>query len=139
MGCGFFKELRNHRNPMIPEMRDASKIEIFDSVINNGSSYASNVMKIDIVNPIPARNPIPKTWFHFKPNGNVQTPIETARKLNKKTPKGFPIINPAKIPKLPGSAKPVSQPVPKTMAVFAKAKSGRIIKATGLCSQFSIL
>ena len=89
-------------------------------------------MKIDIVKPMPARKPIPKTCFHFKPDGKAHAPVDTARKLNKKTPNGFPAINPAKIPRLPGSARPVSQPVSKTMAVFANAKSGRIIKATGL-------
>lgn len=90
---------------------------------------------MDIVKPMPARKPIPKTCFHFKPDGNAQTPMDTAIKLNKKTPKGLPIISPAKIPMLPDSAKPVSQPFPKTIAVFASAKSGRIIKATGLCNQ----
>lgn len=87
---------------------------------------------MDIVKPMPARKPIPKTCFHFKPEGNAQMPMETATKLNKKTPKGLPIINPAKIPILPGSAKPVSQPFPKTIAVFASAKSGRMIRDTGL-------
>ena len=63
---------------MIPETSDASKMDIFDSVIITGSSYARNVIKIDIVKPMPAKNPIPKICFHFKPNGNAQTPIETA-------------------------------------------------------------
>ncbi len=89
-------------------------------------------MKMDIVNPMPASIPIPKTCFHFKSRGSEQIPIETAKKLNRKTPSGFPIINPVKIPKLPGSDKPWAQPPLKITAVFAKAKSGKMMNDTGL-------
>ena len=114
-------------------------MDIFDSVIKCGSLYASNVMKMDMVKPIPAKKPIPKISFHFKSVGSEQIPRETAMKLNKKTPRGFPIINPAKMPMLPGSARPVFHPALKTIAVLANAKRGRIIKETGLCNQCSNL
>ena len=110
-------------------------MDIFDSVISSACSYASSVIKIDIVKPMPAKNPIPKTCFHFKPRGNAQIPAETATKLKSKIPNGLPIINPAKIPMLSGSANPDAQAFPNTIAVFANAKIGRITSATGLCSQ----
>lgn len=68
-------------------------------------SNASSVMKIDIVNPIPAKSPTPKIDFQFRSAGSLQTPKVTAKNESKKIPKGLPIINPSAMPKLLFSVK----------------------------------
>ena len=83
---------------------------IFDCKMSAGLSKASSVMKIDIVNPMPARSPTPKTCFHLISAGNAHKPIETVVRLKRKIPIGLPKINPAKIPILFGWVNPVSHP-----------------------------
>ena len=107
-------------------------MDIFDPVTSSDCSNARRVIKIDIVNPMPARKPIPKICFHCKSRGSLQIPAETVTKLKSIMPNGLPIIKPAKIPMLLESANPDVQELPNTIAVFARAKIGRITSATGL-------
>ena len=55
-------------------------------------------MKIDIVNPIPPKNPTPMIVLQFKSEGSLQIPKETAASEKTKIPNGFPTINPKAIP-----------------------------------------
>ena len=48
------------------------------------SSKASMVIKMDMVNPMPANKPMPTMFFHFKPLGKEQIPKETLKKENRK-------------------------------------------------------
>lgn len=73
---------------------------IFELFMITVSSKARSVMKIDIVKPIPAKNPAPIMFFHFKSVGNMQSPTPTPINEKSQTPKGFPITSPAIIPKL---------------------------------------
>lgn len=61
-------------------------------------SNARSAIKIDIVNPIPPKNPIPIIFFQFRPEGNEQRPKLTPVKENSHIPRGFPIKSPVNIP-----------------------------------------
>ncbi len=74
----FFKK----RKPIKPAINEESKIMNFALLIKVLSSKASKVMKIDMVNPIPPRNPTPMTVFQVKSFGSLHMPAETAKKLN---------------------------------------------------------
>ena len=56
-------------------------------------------MKIDIVNPIPPRNPTAINWFQFVLLGNVVNFNFIAIKIKETMPSGFPMVSPKKIPK----------------------------------------
>ena len=64
------------------------------------SSKANKVTKIDIVKPIPPKNPTPIIDFQFKSLGSSQIPDFTAKKLRVKIPRGFPTMSPNAIPML---------------------------------------
>jgi hypothetical protein len=98
-------------------------------------SNASKVTKIDIVNPIPPNSPTPKMDFQFKSVGSLQKPKATAKNVKRKIPIGFPTISPSAIPKLLFSDNVCVISPLKTMAVFANAKIGKMINATGLCKK----
>ena len=125
----------NHKYPKVPAARDAIRMAIFDCKMSSGLSKASSVMTINIVNPMPARSPTPKTCFHLISASNAHRPIETVVRLKRKIPIGLPKISPAKIPILFVCVKPVSQPLSMLIQVLANANNGRIKNATGLCSQ----
>lgn len=73
---------------------------IFESFCSSKSSKANNVIKIDMVKPMPPKNPTPIIDFQFKSSGSLQIPKLTAKKLIRTIPIGFPITNPKEIPKL---------------------------------------
>ncbi len=128
----------SHRKPIIPAVTEASKIAIFEAfIVSEFPTKARFVIKIDIVKPIPPNSPAPKTCRQFKSTGSRQMPIETATKLKSVTPKGFPITRPPMMPELFAFVKSCAQSEPMTMPVFASAKIGRIMKATGLCKKCS--
>jgi len=62
------------RSEFVPEIVEAINTAIFASVIISGWSYASSVIKIDMVNPIPPKKPTPNTCFHFRSCGSEQIP-----------------------------------------------------------------
>lgn len=119
---------------------DATSIENLASILKIGSLKESKAMKIDIVNPIPASNPKPKTCFQLALEGKVAIPDLTAIQENKVTPTGFPITKPKIIPKPSGLVSPLIISLSNRMFVFARANMGMIRKFTGLtimCSKFS--
>ena len=85
---------------MSPAINDEIKITNFALLIMVSLSKARSVIKIDIVNPMPPKNPTPTIDFQFKSSGSLQSPNETAKNVNRKIPNGFPTISPAAIPKL---------------------------------------
>jgi len=117
------------RKPTVPAIIEPSKILIFELWIISGLPKANNVMKMDMVNPMPPRKPAPMICLQNKSPGNWDKPNFTAKTLNKTMPSGLPKNNPAIIPKLLDVSKhPIQFPV-RTMPVFASAKSGMMIKA----------
>lgn len=105
---------------------------ILEKLIISGELKAKSVMKIDIVKPIPPKNPAPKIVLQFKSFGNVQRLNEIPKNENKTIPKGLPITNPKIIPRLTLSKTFVCQSAAIGKAVFAKANIGSMKKATGL-------
>jgi hypothetical protein len=57
-------------NPAIPATRELSKMLIFEFWMISRFSTATNVMKIDMVNPIPPRKPAPMICFQVTSLGN---------------------------------------------------------------------
>ena len=97
-------------------------------------------MKMDMVNPIPASNPKPKTCFQFALDSSVAIPNLTATHEKRVTPKGLPITNPKIIPNPRGLVIPSNFRFSNLIFVLARAKMGMIRKFTGLiikCSKFS--
>ena len=82
-------------------MNEPIRIAIFELTIIASSVYASNVMKIDIVNPIPARKPVALIIFQLTFSGKADTFNLTARYEKNTIPQGLPITSPRIIPKLP--------------------------------------
>lgn len=87
-------------NPIIPAIKEESRITNFALLIIVTSSKASKVTKIDIVKPIPPKNPTANMDCQFKSRGSLQIPNFTANKLKAKIPTGFPTISPNAIPRL---------------------------------------
>src|ERR1035437_1981242 len=90
-----------------------------------------------MVNPIPAREPVPNNCFKLVLVGNFAILKEIITLLKIKIPTGLPITNPAIIPILIESFKELTISGGTIIAVFAKAKSDRIIKFTTLCIAIS--
>ena len=88
-------------------------------------------MNIDIVNPIPPRIATENNMLHEIFWGNVQILIFTARNASKKMPIGLPISRPKNIPNEQGCVKEFNVSELIVMLVLAKAKMGKIKKATG--------
>jgi len=127
------------KNPIIPDNKDATRIINLALFITVTLSKANNVMKIDIVNPIPAKKPTPIIFFQFKSSGNCVILNFTIKKVNNTMPNGFPITNPKIIPNEYSSEKLCNQSEPITIAVLHKANKGNIKNATGLCKNCSNL
>jgi len=83
---------------MLPAINDESITTIFDCSIYSASSKASNVIKIDMVNPMPPRNPAPITFRNSMGARSLAAFSQTDKYENKVMPRGFPIMSPAKIP-----------------------------------------
>ena len=120
-------------NPIVPAINEAIRIAIFELLTTLSLANARSVMKIDMVKPIPPKNPAPIMFFHFKSDGITQSPKPTPINEKRKIPKGFPIVRPAMIPRLFVCSKPLCHVSPMAIHVFATANKGRIKNATGLC------
>ena len=84
-----------------------------------------------IVKPIPPNRETPRICLQFKSFDSVATFVFTAKNEIPKMPMNFPIINPKMIPNellVVRLSKTLSG---KMIAVLARAKMGRMIKATG--------
>ena len=87
---------------------------------------------MDMVKPIPANIPAPVICFIEMPVGKLPRLNLISKKQNKTMPIGLPINRPMIIPRLLFVVKSFTQPSESIKQVLAKAKMGRIIKATGL-------
>ena len=85
-------------NPKIAAMVEAIKIINLASLMYCGSRNANIEMKMDIVNPIPAKIPTPNTRLKLTAVGSSLKPVFTAIKVAKSIPTGFPTTKPKKIP-----------------------------------------
>src|ERR1700674_651804 len=90
-----------------------------------------------MVNPIPAREPIPNNCLKLVLVGSFATLKEIIALLKIKIPTGLPITNPAITPILIVFLNEFIISGGIMIAVFARAKSGRIIKFTVLSIAFS--
>ena len=87
-------------NPIIPAIKEESRMMNFALFIIVTSSKANKVTNMDIVKPIPPKNPTPNMDCQFKSRGSLQIPNFTANKLSRKIPTGFPTMSPKAIPML---------------------------------------
>jgi hypothetical protein len=122
-------------NPKSPAKTDAINTAIFEWVIASASLNASRVMNIDMVNPIPAKNPTPNKSLFLMPSGKLHKPMATESNENVRIPTGFPKISPVKIPRLFVDTKPSAQLSGIAIPVLAKANSGNMTNATGRCKR----
>ncbi len=63
--CAFLSDTFNVINPIIPAIKEESKIVNFELLIMVSSSKAKSVMKMDMVKPIPAKKPTPRIDFQL--------------------------------------------------------------------------
>ena len=87
-------------NPIVPAIKEESRMMNFALLITVTSSKAKRVTKMDIVKPIPPKNPTPNMDFQCKSRGSLQIPNFTANKLSVKIPIGLPTMSPNAIPML---------------------------------------
>ena len=97
---GVFNVKFKRTNPIVPATNEPIKIAILEVLIITGMLYARRSMKIDIVNPMPPKKPIPRIYTHFTSAGKEHMPELTPALEKSHIPKGFPNINPAIIPRL---------------------------------------
>ena len=116
---------------MILAIAEATMIAILHCSIISFVSKASIVMKMLIVKPIPANILTAPICFQVSPLGSLQSPKMHDRRLNSKIPNGFPITSPVIIPILSIDVKSLFQFELMVIQVFANAKRGIIIIATG--------
>ncbi len=112
--------------PIIADITEPIITDRIDTFINSGIVNESFEINIDIVNPIPAINPIPKICFRFAPSGNTDIPSLTAIYTNPKMPIDLPNNNPNIIPKLIVDDKLEIAPASNIIAVLTNAKIGKI-------------
>ena len=91
-------------------------------------------MKIDIVNPIPAKKPTPIICCQLLFSGSLLIFNFIDKNENKLIPKTLPKNNPKIIPKPKVDVKAEEIPELMKILVFANAKMGIIKKLTGKCS-----
>lgn len=95
------------------------------------SSKASVDIKMDMVNPMPARNPIPKNRVNVTFSGKWIILDFTSKKAAVIMPKGLPINKPKMMAKESGDIKLGTEAPDIYRLVFANAKMGIIRKSTG--------
>ncbi len=125
--------------PKIAEIVEARSIANFDWLTRWTSSNAKNETKIDIVNPMPPRQPAPRICFQQTEDDNLDQPKETTKNENNIIPRGLPSTKPRIIPRSKELEIVAKENFSITKAVLAKAKMGMINKATGKCKNFSNL
>jgi hypothetical protein len=122
--------------PSTDANKEAKRIVNFAWLWAMDSVNARLVMKIDMVNPIPPRQPTPSNCNFETPSGIRVIPNALASRTDKNIPKGLPITRPARIPNEIGCRRERLSPPPINWTpAFAKAKIGRIIKLETSCSE----
>ena len=94
----FDKLFLSQTNPIKPEIKEPINIINFEFVIIWWSSNAKSVTKMDMVKPIPPRNPIPIIFFQFKSSGKWVNFNFTDKYVKRKIPIGFQRTSPKMIP-----------------------------------------
>lgn len=126
----FFSITFKITNPVIPAINEASMIYNFALLMATVSVNAKSVTKIDMVKPMPPKIPTPKTEGHVNPSVSWANLDLTAIYENSVIPNGFPSTSPNTMPIAQvGTVFPLAKFT--VIAVLAKAKTGRIINATG--------
>ncbi len=64
----------SNRYPITPAESDAIRVSSFVLLIIKLSENAKSAMKMDMVNPIPPKNPTLIICFHFMSEGNLVNP-----------------------------------------------------------------
>jgi hypothetical protein len=124
--------------PITAEIIGAMIIPNLEAVTISEDSKARFVMKIDIVKPIPARQPAPVIHFQLRLSGSIPIPDLTAKYENRQIPAGLPKTRPVIIPKELEEVifEIISEGI--IIAVFARANRGSIKNAAGLSRNFSV-
>lgn len=109
----------------MPAINDPIRIPIFAEFVSKGlSANARFEIKIDIVNPTPARNAIPKMCATDIPLGSSANLSLTPKNVNRGIPINFPRNRPAAIAIAMFQFIPTSKL--NTTPAFARAKTGMI-------------
>ena len=111
---------------MIAESKDATRIAILELTTMAGSGKAKMVIKIDMVNPMPANIPAASICFQATPDGKEAVLNCTANALNSTIPMGFPNVKPIRIPKLFNDPSVCTISPERIIPVLANAKTGTI-------------
>ena len=117
--------------PASPDRREAKMIAILELAIIASPVNANNVIKMDMVNPIPAIHPIHKRCCFFISSGSTHQPNKMPSKEKQNIPIGFPRHKPRMIPKLFKEDRSCMNEEGIKIAVLANANKGRTRKATG--------
>ncbi len=121
--------------PIIAANADAIKILNLELFTSEELVKARLLIKMDIVNPMPPRQPIPAIFLQVKPSCKLAKPAFTKIKGIENIPISFPATRPNIMPaELEFDKLPIIS-VGIIIAVLTKAKMGRIINATGLCKK----
>ena len=90
-------------------------------------------IKMHMVKPTPPRTPTQSICPHVAPSGRGEKPIFTLSAVTAMMPMGLPKTRPKKQPRATGSLTTLAISTPTSLSwAFAKAKSGRMIKLTGV-------
>jgi hypothetical protein len=114
------------KSPMNAESKEATRIATLELTIVAESGKAKMVIKIDMVNPMPANIPAAMICFQATPDGKEAVLICTATALNSTIPIGLPKVKPIMIPKLFTEPSVCKISPERIMPVFANAKTGTI-------------
>ena len=116
----------NVKSPMNADNREATRIATLELTIVRGSGKAKMVIKMDMVNPIPANIPAARICFQATPVGKEAVLSCTANAPKSRIPIGFPNVKPIRIPKLFNDPNVCTISLERTIPVFANAKTGTI-------------
>lgn len=125
--------------PQHAAMVEVIKMASFAWSISLACSKESILTKILIVNPIPPKSPTPSICFQFASLGSAAILALHKSQAVPTIPIVFPSKSPSPIPSPRDEVSPQSISGLKIIAVFTKAKRGRIQNTTNLLSPCSSL
>lgn len=121
----------SHTKPTVIDNIEAISTANFDVSPSNLFSKAKLDIKIDMVKPIPAKNPTPKNLVKVSLLGRLIIFVLTNIKAAVIIPSGLPRNKPDMIPIEIGDARFAKDDPEMYRLVLARAKMGIIIKLTG--------
>ena len=110
---------------------EANRILIFDAVITSASVNARFVINILIVKPIPPSNEMPRMCIRVRSGDSDAMLSLVANITTRNMPINFPTKRPSMIPSELLEVKLANKLSGNTIAVLARANSGKMKKATG--------